>query len=172
VFFDIFPARSARFADDMRFRILALLLAASGLGCSDVDSNPQRQETESASAQPAREIPLSLETAAAITQAYGDVLRSTQTNGEFLFGTSELPEPKTRIRAALFRMLEAVDAGTDAEFLKAALLRLAFFQDDVAGMTPLTATAPDGRSYQEIIEAEVAALAFELAQKGHGAPPS
>jgi hypothetical protein len=156
----------------MSFRILALLLAAGGLGCSDVDSNAPRQEAESASAQPAREIPLSLETAAAITRAYGEVLQTTSTNGEFLFGTSELPEPKARIRAALFRMLEAVDAGTDEEFLKAALLRLAFFQDGVAGMTPLTATAADGRSYQEIIEAEVAALAFELAEKGHGAPAS
>lgn len=154
------------------FRILALLLAAGALGCSDVDSSSRRQDAESSSEQQAREIPLSLEAAAAITQAYGKVLQTTQTNGDFLFGTSELPEPKPRIRAALFRMLDAVDARTDTEFLKAAVMRLAFFQDGIEGMTPLSAKAPDGRSYQEIVAAEVSELAFELARKGHGAPAS
>jgi hypothetical protein len=143
-----------------RFRGLALLLAVGPLGCSNADSGTRGQETL-----------IPLDEAAAITRAYGEALQKMQTDGQVLFGASNLPEPKARIRAALFRMLASVSDRTDVEFLKAAVVRLAYFQDGIDGMAPLSATAPDGRRYREIVEAEVFELASELASRGYGAPP-
>jgi hypothetical protein len=151
-----------RFADQVKagLRLLALVLATAAIGCSNRHSSPQPQE-------PAP----SLEEAVGITRDYGEVLKKLRTNGDFLFGTVNLPEPKARIRAALFRLLDSVGAQKDADFLKAAVLRLAFFQDGVEGMAPLSAVAPDGRRYQEIVAAEVSELTLQLAQRGYGAPP-
>ena len=179
-----------RCADIVRtwFRRLARLIAIG----PDGDSNSQARDANSAAAGvpaaqgreatpgvPESRLPdsageplLSLEEAAELTRAYGEMLRAMPTDRDELFSTSRLPEPKVRVRGALFRVLDSVGTDEDAEFLKAAVVRLAYFQNGVEGTAALSEVAPDGRLFQEIVEAEVSAIALELARRGHGAPPN
>jgi hypothetical protein len=131
----------------------------------------RREVPESRLPDLAEEPQLSLKESAEITRAYGEVLRAMPTDENSLFSTSRLPEPKVRVRGALFLMLDSVGTREGKEFLKAAVLRLAYFQDGVEGTVTLSAIAPDGRCFREIVEAEVSALVFELVRRGHGAPP-
>jgi hypothetical protein len=161
----------------MWFCLLALLVAIGAVGCSDGDSSSQGGEAtlrvpESRLPDPAEEQLLSLEEAAELTQAYGEVLDAMPSDRDELFSTSRLPEPKVRIRGALFHVLDSVGTEKDVEFLKAGLQRLAYFQDGVEGTAALSEAAPDGRLFQEIVEAEVSAIALELALRGYGAPPN
>ncbi len=157
-------------------RLTVLLLVVGAFGCGD--DGPSAGPGEAApvtSAEPAagqdEARRAAFEEAARITQAYGTTLQATPTDGSWVYGTSRLPAPKLEVRAALFRMLGSVTTPREIEFLKAALMRLAFFQEGVQGTADLAALAPDGRRYREIVETEVSELALEVARRGYGAPP-
>jgi hypothetical protein len=102
---------------------------------------------------------LSLQKAQAIVNAYGAALASKRSG---VVDASQLPHPKSRIKAALVVVMQATPEGSMRNLLKAGYVSLADWQDGTGKGGQLV----DATEIQKRVAPEAAQLAGELKSLG------
>jgi len=115
-----------------------------------------------------RELELTISQAVEITHSYGRVLQDLTPDDSRILSASRLPQPKRQIEDALFLMLDWLPEPDDRRFLKAAVLRLAYFQEGIGDEgADLDSSTPGERTWRSVVDAELRALTTRLKRRGH-----
>jgi hypothetical protein len=98
-----------------------------------------------------------------IIKSYGAVLGKVRLDRQRVVDVALLPHAKRRIEAVLFSMMEVKTEQRDQEFLRAALLMLAYFREGVGpGGARIDTVGPGGRPWREGVEADLQAFSRGL----------